>query len=1007
MALVSPSCRIIFKYSYLLLSLHAMRAATTAALRRTPTVPGIASRRVRSAAFASAASALPGRSLQATAASPLPAAPFVARRGGRPVTTFGLAARGGHFAAGSSGTALGSTATEATTEAAPTEVFRLDYKPLPHTVTAVNLDFCIRDGQTVVSSELTVVPNVGEGDLVLDGEASALTLRSIAIDGRSLVEGKDYSVDGDKLIVRSGSLYAVGKTECVLAIEVSIVPETNTQLSGLYKSGSMYCTQCEALGFRRITYFPDRPDAMAAFKRVRIEADRGAYPVLLSNGNRLEEGELEGGLRHYAVWSDPYPKPSYLFALVAGDLANISDSYTTVPSGRKVELNVYSEKHNVNKLRYAMESLIRSMKWDEDRFGLEYDLDLFNIVAVEDFNMGAMENKGLNVFNTAYVLADQSTATDGDYGRVEGVVGHEYFHNWTGNRVTCRDWFQLTLKEGLTVYRDQEFSADMGSRSVQRIQDVRGLRGAQFNQDAGPMAHPIRPESYISMDNFYTATVYSKGAEIIGMYATILGTDGFRKGMDLYFQRHDGSGVTCDDFRAAMSDANDADLDLFGEWYRTPGTPVVTYSSKYDADSQTFQLTLSQSIPVNPAIPDAPRGPLHIPIAVGLLDSETGKEVAATRVLHLKEQTQTFEFTDVPKEPVPSILRGFSAPVKLQPEGGVEDEAVLAFLAAHDTDGFNRWEAGQKIFTSLIFQTLNGEDASSTLERAEEAFGRTLASAADSDDRAIAAYAMTLPAESALLESMEVMDPVGVRKARGEAKKLLAQKFRVEIRALYDQLTAEADAAGDFVVDAPAVGRRMLRNICLDYMAAVKSTEEEVLAAAAVATAHYDSASCMTDKMAAFTVLSNMDGAGAAARDKAVQKFYDEANGDPLVLNKWFTVQAMAALPDIMERVRKLRDHPDFTLKNPNRCRALVSGFTANAGAYHADGGEGYKFVGKILAELDPINPQVSSRVAGSLIQWRRFDEKRGEMMKAELEKLKTMEGISDDLFEIVTKGLK
>jgi aminopeptidase N len=636
------------------------------------------------------------------------------------------------------------------------------------------------------------------------------------------------------------------------------------------------------------------------------------------------------------------------------------------------------------------------MKWDEDRFGLEYDLDLYNIVAVESFNMGAMENKGLNVFNTAYVLADKKSATDMDFMRVEAVIGHEYFHNWTGNRVTCRDWFQLTLKEGLTVFRDQEFSGDMNSKAVNRIENVRGLRGGQFSQDAGPMSHPIRPESYISMDNFYTATVYSKGAEVIRMYQTLLTTEGFRKGMDLYFERHDGSAVTCDDFLAAMADANNVDMSQFARWYSTSGTPTVKYATSFK--DGTYSLTLTQS--------SKSEEPLHIPVAVGLLDKETGEEVVPTTVLELKEMTQTFTFDNLKGDVVPSILRDFSAPVKLIPASGDVDEEVMAFLAARDTDGFNRWDSGQKLYASLIFQSLKGEQSDKTLAYVEEAFG-TLLVDREVSDYSIQAYALILPSESTLAEEMEVVDPIGLHKARGSVKKSLARKFQAEIQSRYDELTSAMDAEGDTLqVDAESIGKRRLRNVLLEYLCAINDTEEEEIAAAELAEKHFKTASGMTDKMAGLSALSSMSGKGAAARDEALKTFYDDAEGDALVLDKWFSVQAVADLPDVLDRVQLLKKHPDFTLLNPNRCRSLVGAFTMNSAAFHAENGAGYKFIGEMLDQLDKLNPQVSSRMAGSLIQWRRYDEKRGGLMKAELERLAASK-LSENLYEVVSRGLK
>jgi len=554
------------------------------------------------------------------------------------------------------------------------------------------------------------------------------------------------------------------------------------------------------------------------------------------------------------------------------------------------------------------------------------------------------------------------------------------------------------LKEGLTVFRDQEFSGDMGSKAVKRIESVRGLRAGQFAEDAGPMSHPIRPESYISMDNFYTATVYSKGAEVIRMYNTLLSTEGFRKGMDLYFERHDGSGVTCDDFRAAMADANNVDLSQFGLWYSTSGTPTVTYAHTYNDEEGIFSLTLTQSSNSDK--------PLHIPISTGLLNASTGEEVVPTTVLELKEKTQTFEFKDLKEDVVPSLLRDFSAPVKLIPESGDVDEEALAFLAARDTDGFNRWEAGQKLFTLLCFQSLNnGEMNQQTLDRVLEAFGRTLEN--EDMDSSIKAYALTLPAESTLAEELETVDPAALRKAKGEVKLSIARKFKEEILSKYEDLTAQMEAeGGKFKVDASSVGRRRLRNTLLSYLTSIKESPEEQREAADLAMAQFNAATGMTDKIAALSALASMDGEGTEARDEALKRFYEDANGDALVLNKWFSVQAMADLPDVLDRVKALTKHPDFTLSNPNRCRSLISAFTGNLAPFHSEDGEGYKFVADTIIELDRLNPQISSRIAKTLIQWRKYGEKRGALMKNELNTLKDQK-LSDDLFEVVTTGLK
>ncbi|KAK1740313.1 aminopeptidase N [Skeletonema marinoi] len=961
------------------------RSAATAAYRRRAASTFLPN--------SSAAIAASSSSLQSTYAHPR-----------RQLTMAPLTLRGGCSALFSSTTTAEESTTETTSSSGPKEIFRSDYTALPFKVSNVSMNFDIRDGETFIESELTIVQNTGEGDLVLDGEADALTLLSISLDGKDLVEGVDYSIDGDTLTIVSSLLPTTADGTSVLKTKVKVHPEKNTQLSGLYKSGSMYCTQCEAMGFRRITYYPDRPDNMAIFDSVRIEADKEAYPVLLGNGNKLEGGDVEGD-RHYAVWEDPYPKPSYLFCIVAGKLGSVSSSYTTVPSGRKVHLEVYSEPENVSKLGHALESLKKSMKWDEDTFGLEYDLDVYNVVAVNDFNMGAMENKGLNVFNTAYCLADPKSATDLDYERIESVIGHEYFHNWTGNRVTCRDWFQLTLKEGLTVYRDQEFSGDMmQSHAVKRIEDVSSLRGRQFAEDAGPMSHPVRPDSYISMDNFYTATVYSKGAEVVRMYRTLLGKDGFRKGMDLYFERHDGNAVTCDDFLSAMGDANGVDISQFSRWYQTNGTPTVKYSSKYDEESKTYYLTLTQESNSDE--------PLLIPISVGLLDKASGEEVVATKVLELKEKEQTFEFDGLNGDVLPSMLRGFSAPVKLvQAEADASEEEDLAFLAARDTDGFNRWEAGQKLYTSLIFQTLEGnQDESKTLDYVEEAFGRALNM--DGNDYSIQAYALTLPSESTLAEEMTVVDPVALHKARGDVRESLAQKYLSEIRAKYDELTETMESSGsgeDIKLDATSIGQRRLRNVLLGYLCCIKDTAEERDAASELAMKQFESSYGMTDRYSALNCLASMDGEESvvARRDAALQKFYDDANGDALVLNKWFMCQAVADLPDVLDRVKALVKHPDFTLTNPNRCSSLISAFTMNAAHFHAEDGEGYNFLGDMTAQVDKLNPQLSSRMGRGLIQWRKYSEERGALMKEALQELADMKPISSDLFEVVSSSLK
>jgi aminopeptidase N len=641
------------------------------------------------------------------------------------------------------------------------------------------------------------------------------------------------------------------------------------------------------------------------------------------------------------------------------------------------------------------------MKWDEDTFGLEYDLDLFNVVAVESFNMGAMENKSLNVFNISCVLACPVTSTDANYQRVEGIIGHEYFHNWTGNRVTCRDWFQLTLKEGLTVFRDQQFSGQVNnSAAVKRIEDVLVVRGRQFNEDAGPMSHPIRPDSYVAMDNFYTATVYRKGAEVIRMYDTVLSSKGFRAGMDLYFNRHDGQAVTCDDFLAAMADANNVDLSQFARWYSTSGTPTVTYSSTFDAEKGLYKLTLSQI--------SRSKEPLFIPIGVGLMDKTSGEEVVSTTILELKEAQQTFDFSGLKGDVVPSILRNFSAPVKLVPANGIVDESELAFLASHDTDGFNRWDSAQRLYTCAILKVMDQEESESTINLVLETFGKTLTDETISDD-SIRAYALTLPGESTLAESVEVIDPPAIRVARKLVKKMIARKFKDELTSCYEKLTELMKKDGaEFNVDGVSVGRRRLRNVCLTYLCAIVDTTEEQSTAAALATRHFESATGMTDKLSAFNNLVSMSGGGEVAREAAIKKFYDDANGDPLVLDKWFASQASADLPDIIERVKNLVAHPDYSLEKPNRCRSVIMSFTMNEAAFHDASGKGYEFLVEMLEKLDKVNPKVAARTtASSLIGWKRYGDERAKKMKTQLEKLNALPRISNDLSEIVAKGLK
>jgi len=885
---------------------------------------------------------------------------------------------------------LKSTATAAVADA-PIEKFRKDYTPTSYEAKDIDLTFQINDGSTTVVGKVALIRREGvaaSAPLRLDAED--LDLKSVKINGE-LVPKDRYSFP-EKDVLEIKGPFPEGTFE--LETQVAIKPEENTQLSGLYKSSGMYCTQCEAEGFRRITPMMDRPDAMAMYK-VRLEADKKSCPVLLSNGNLVNSGELPDG-RHFTEWVDPFKKPSYLFAVVAGDLGSIKDSFTT-KSGRKVALEIFSEHINVDQLDWAMQSVKDSMKWDEDVFGLEYDLDVYNIVAVGDFNMGAMENKGLNVFNTACVLAKSSTATDGDFERVQGVIAHEYFHNWTGNRVTCRDWFQLTLKEGLTVFRDQQFSADMTSAAVKRIEDVRMLRAGQFPQDNGPMAHPIRPESYIAMDNFYTATVYNKGAEVIGMYQTLLGKEGFRKGMDLYFQRHDGTAVTCDDFRAAMADANNADLSQFERWYTQAGTPTVKVEKvSYDAASKKLELTLSQKCGPSPG--QETKEPYHIPVKVGLLGKTSGKDLVAESVLEMRKPEQTFTFEGVSEEPVLSVLRGFSAPVKLELDRS-DDE--LAFLMANDSDSFNKWEAGQTLFTRAILasiaQAQKGEDMSPVSPLIVDALRAILKD--ETADRSLRAYALSLPSLGTLGESMAVIDPDALTAAVKHMKTDLATALKAEFEAVY-LANHDSTPGTDVGPDAVAVGKRRLKNTVLDYMMALK---DDVWRAKALDQAL--NGACMTDVAAGTMALASDD---TDARVTALGNFYNKhAKGNDLILCKWFTMQAVANVDGALEKVEELLSHPDFSVKNPNKCRSLVSAFSANMKHFHAKDGKGYKWLADRILEIDKINPQNAARMCTSFSTFRRYDDERQKLIKAQLERLVATEGFSKDAFEIVSRSLR
>jgi aminopeptidase N len=880
-----------------------------------------------------------------------------------------------------------------TTPATPTTIYRKDYTPPAFLVDTVELGFDLDPNRTIVANRITMHhnPDGTHHDIVLHGED--IELVQLRLNGKVLGTA-DYQIDGVLLTIRNAP------AEVVLDIETLCAPVQNTTLSGLYVSNGNFFTQCEAEGFRRITYFPDRPDVMAKYT-VMLRADKAAYPVLLSNGNLIEEGDLGDG-RHYAKWEDPFKKPSYLFALVAASLVCQEETYT-LKSGRDVLLQVWVEDGNLDKTDYAMQSLKNSIRWDEERFGLELDLDRFMIVAVGDFNMGAMENKGLNIFNTKFVLANPRVATDIDYAGIEAVVGHEYFHNWTGNRVTCRDWFQLSLKEGLTVFRDQEFSADMigsdSGRAVTRIDQVRTLRQAQFPEDAGPMSHPVRPDSFVEINNFYTVTVYEKGAEVVRMYQTLVGRDGFRKGMDLYFERHDGQAVTCDDFRAAMADANGRDLRQFERWYSQAGTPVVTARTRYDAVKRNFDIILSQ----RSSHPD--QLPFHIPGAVGLLGADgrdlpltldgakPGDEAPTTIVLELTEQEQIFRFRNIDERPTPSILRDFSAPVVLEYDY-TDDE--LLHLFRHDSDPVNRWEAGQRLamarLLKLTAQVAAKHDKPLKLDDTFLNAQRALLTD-ETLDPAFRELALILPSEGIIAEQMDVVDPQAIHTARQFMRRTIGASLRQELVAQYHA----NQTPGEYSPDALSAGKRALKNLCLSYLLVAPDAVTQSLAQQ-----QCEQAGNMTDRFAALVALLH-SGVDAGAY---LQRFYDDFASEALVIDKWFAMQAAAPTTNVAA-VRALMEHPAFTLKNPNRARSLLFNFTnANPSQFHAADGSAYAFWAEHVIKLDAINPQVAARFARSMDRWRRYAPALQAKMKAALEQVAAQAKLSNDVLEVITKAL-
>jgi aminopeptidase N len=872
----------------------------------------------------------------------------------------------------------------------PRAVRLSDYRPPDYLIDKVDLDVVLDGDRTIVTSVIDVRPNPdGRADapLVLDGD-------EIALHAPLLLDNTEVPADRFSEAPDTLTLHAPPQRPFRLKIVTRLDPAANTQLMGLYRTGAAYCTQCEAEGFRRITYFSDRPDVLSTY-RVRIEADKKEAPILLANGNPVDAGELSGG-RHFAVWDDPWPKPSYLFALVGGDLGVVKDTFTTA-SGRSVDLAIYVEHGKEGRAEYAMDALKRSMKWDEDVFGREYDLDVFNIVAVSDFNMGAMENKGLNVFNDKYVLASAETATDGDYSGIEAVIAHEYFHNWTGNRITCRDWFQLCLKEGLTVFRDQEFTADMRSRPVERISDVRALRAVQFPEDAGPFAHPVRPDTYREINNFYTATVYEKGAEVIRMLKTLIGADAFRRGMDLYFERHDGQAATIEQFIACFAEASDRDLTQFHLWYSQAGTPEVAVTPLWNETEGTYILNVVQTVPKTPG--QDIKAPMVVPLAFGLLGPD-GRDIAAVTdgadngLLVLTRSEHSFTFTGLKARPVPSINRGFSAPIKLTAD--ISDEDLL-FLAQHDSDPFNRWQALQTAGTRVLLRSVeairkHGKPVEEP--RLGEAFALALAD--DALDPALLAQLLALPSEADIAREIATdVDPDAIHIARRTLKRAPAHNVRNTLVKRYESL----DDPGPYSPDATSAGRRALRGVVLDLLCA-----EQDDASADRAFAHYVSADNMTDRMTGLAVLSSID---HPARETAFADFYRRYAGDPLVLDKWLSLQASIPEAGTLERVKGLMRHEAFSMTNPNRVRSLIGAFASgNPTQFNRADGAGFDFIADVVIELDQRNPQVAARLLGAFRSWKALEPQRRARAESALRRIGTIKPLSPDVSDLVTRAL-
>ena len=909
----------------------------------------------------------------------------------------------------------------------PQTIYLKDYRAPQFLIDTVDLHIDLAEEWTTVKAELNFRRNPASAEnsktLVLNGHK--MELMAVILDNVELTQDQ-YQVDESQLTINDVP------EKFVLSTEVRIQPQNNTELEGLYKSSKLFCTQCESEGFRKITYFLDRPDVMSLYSTT-ISADPQLYPVMLSNGNLLDSGKLTDG-RHWVKWEDPFPKPAYLFALVAGDLLHIEDSFRT-SSGREVKLQIYVEAENIEFCDHAMRSLKESMRWDEERFGREYDLDLFMIVAVNDFNMGAMENKGLNIFNSKLILASQETATDTDFYNIQGVVGHEYFHNWSGNRVTCRDWFQLSLKEGFTVFRDQEFSSDLNSRAVQRIADADRLRVHQFPEDAGPMSHPIRPDSYMEINNFYTMTVYEKGAEVVRMIYTLLGRENFRKGTDLYFDRHDGQAVTCDNFVAAMEDANGVDLQQFRRWYGQSGTPELHIRGSHDPEAKTYSLKVRQSCPDTAgqkgfgaekskndvhekqtapveiqnskqnAHHSFQKQPFHIPLALGLLAADgdtlplkltgcTAEKNQDTIILELRKQSETFVFENISAAPVPSLLRGFSAPVKLLFDYSIAD---LAFLLANDTDEFNRWETGQQLMIRISLeqiQRFQNHEPFNLPSELENAF-RSLLNQTQEGDSALLALALSFPNEPYLGEFMDVIDVDAIHETRTFLRKELAQKLQPEFKKTFLEYQEE----GAFKIDQHSMGRRSLKNVCLSYLSELGSLDIRKLTQT-----QFRKNENMTDVAGALGVLTHLD---CPERETAFSEFENRWRKNTVVMDKWFALQAISCLPKTLDHVRKLTSHSAYEENNPNKIRALISTFSRfNQLRFHAADGSGYDFLAEQVLRLDPLNPQTAARLVSVFNNWKSFAAANKTKMNDQLQRIVKTPKLSGDVFEIVSKAL-